>query len=136
MEYSVCKSRRSTWAGRCVSKTLTFGNHIAETSAAFSRDRGDLVDHEHPKNRLKLFDVVITSTVVHQCKTYAFRVDQQKRSRALQRKMSRMVLSANRRTTNEKEEDEENEPTEFEPWQVSLKRTVRWTEDSARDFSL
>ena len=116
-----------------------FDNRIAKAWGAFSRHKKELTDKRHRlRDRLKLFDAIITPTVLYGCESWALRVDQQKRLRTLQRKMLRMVLNAKRPTISsssssttdeDKEEGEENEAKELEPWQVFLKRTARWTED-------
>ena len=120
-----------------------FDNRVAKAWGAFSKYKKELTDRQHRlKDRLKLFDAVITPTLLYGCESWTLRVDQQKRLRTLQRKMLRMVLNAKRRiltpepssatdveADKDDGEDEYSEPDELEPWQEFLQRTARWTEE-------
>ena len=120
-----------------------FDNRVAKAWGAFSRHKNELSDRRHRlKDRLKLFDAVVTSTLLYGCETWTLRTDQEKRLRGIQRKMLRMVLNAKRRTvtrstSSESEKDEEeSEADELEPWHDFLKRTAQWTEEELEKAKL
>ncbi len=50
------------------------------------------------RDRLRLFDAVVTPTLLYGCEAWTLRIDQPRRLQVLQRKMLRMVLNARRRT--------------------------------------
>ena len=100
----------------------------------FSRHKQQLTDRRHRlKDRLRLFDVVVTSSLIYGCETWSLRVDQERRLKVTQRKMLRMVLNAKRRSTpppseseskSEAESEQGDEPDALEPLQEFLKRVV------------
>ncbi len=116
-------------------------NRVAVAWGAFSRHKQELTDRRHKiKDRLKLFDAVITSTMLYGCESWTLRVDQRRQLQSVQRKMLRMVLNAKRWTVSadssnepsggdETESKDESETQVLEPWPDFLKRTVKWTEE-------
>ena len=87
--------------------------------------------------RLKLFEAVVSSTILYGCECWTLRIDQQRRLVVLQRKMLRMVLNAKRRTmptssdTNASADssDHESESQEMKSWADFMKRTAKWTDE-------
>jgi hypothetical protein len=115
---------------------VEFDNRVAKAWGAFSKHKQELTDRRHRlKNRLKLFDAVVTSTLLYGCETWSLRTDQRRRLKSVQRKMLRMVLNAKRRvlstTTdgNSSSTDDSSETDHLEPWPDFLKRTAKWTEE-------
>ena len=113
-----------------------FSNRLAAAWGSFTRHKQELTDRRHRlHNRLKLFDAVVSSTLLYGCETWSLRVDQQRRLQVVQRKMLRMVLNSKRRTlpgsnASDATEDSgsESDPTYLEPWVDFLKRTAQWTD--------
>ena len=90
------------------------------------------------RDRLKLFDTVVTSTLLYSCETWALRIDQLRRLKAVQRKMVRMIFNAKRRaihintsseSSHSTEDEEESVSTELETWQEFMKRTAQWADE-------
>ena len=120
-----------------------FDNRVARAWAAFSKHKQELTDRRHRlKQRLKLFDAVVTSTLLYGCETWTLRTDQQRRLKTVQRKMLRMVLNAKRRPAATESSDEPeadsivSEVDELEPWNEYLKRTAQWTEEQLEKAGL
>ena len=97
------------------------------------------------KNRLKLFDAVVTSTLLYGCESWSLRVDQHRRLHVLQRKMLRMVLNARRHTVHSSTSgasvsaeaaDHESDASYLEPWSDFLRRTAQWTDQQLKDAGL
>ena len=120
-----------------------FDNRVAKAWGAFSRHKQELGDRRHRlKDRLKLFDAVVMSTLLYGCETWTLKVDQERRLGVLQRKMLRLVLNAKRRpvvatTSSETDKDEEDsEADELEPWRDFLRRTAQWTDEELEKAKL
>ena len=88
---------------------------------------------------MKLFDAVVTSTLLYGSETWTLRLDQQRRLQVLQRKMLRMVLNAKRRTittSSSSESDvpeDESEADNLEPWPEFLARSAGLAEEKLED---
>jgi len=91
---------------------------------------------------LRLFDAVVTPTMLYGCEAWTLKADQQRRLKSTQRKMLRMVLNAKRRvvtsssSSNCASASEENDADELEPWPAFLKRTAQWTDEQLEKASL
>ena len=82
--------------------------------------------------------------MLYGCEAWTLKVDQQKRVRAVQRRMLRLVLNARRKRvqleaasqdtedTDNEEEEEDEQLDLLEPWHEFLQRTARWTEEQLR----
>jgi len=133
------------WLGRKVRfydpNEIELSNRIAAAWGAFTKFKTELTDRQYCINdRLKLFNAVVTSTMLYGCEAWTLRIDQQRRVRAVQRKMLRLVLNAKRQRVQldgtsqesndgiEAEEDEE-QLLLLEPWPDFLWRTARWSEE-------
>ena len=98
------------------------------------------------RDRLRLFDAVITASVLYGCEAWTLTVDLQRRLRTTQRKMLRMILNARRRRLRSQDDedtgtvssqDSSMEPEEtMEPWSEFLQRTARWTEEQLKEAGL
>ena len=116
-----------------------FNNRVAKAWDAFTKYRHELTDRRHKlPTRLKLFDAVVSSTLLYGCESWTLRVDHQRRLTVIQRKMLRMVLNAKRRSVPTDGSDDsqttdtsdiESEATCLEPWPEFLKRTALWTDE-------
>ena len=121
-----------------------FDNRVAKAWGAFSNYKQELVDRRHRlKDRLRLFDAVVTPTLLYGCEACTLRIDQQRRLQVLQRKMLRMVLNARRRTVtpgsssnDSSAAKDENDAAEFESWPDFLKRTAQWTDEQLEKANL
>ena len=121
-----------------------FDNRVAKAWGAFSKHKQELTDRRHSvRNRLRLFDAVVSSTLLYGCETWTLRTDQERRLTVLQKKMLRVVLNAKRRTVASSSSEEESEETEegrnterLEPWRDFLKRTAEWTDEQLKRASL
>ncbi len=111
---------------------------MASAWGAFTKHKEELTSRRFRlRDRLRLFDAVVSSTVLYGCEVWTLRVDQQRRLRTVQRKMLRMVLNAKRwkleATSSQESEgaelDEADDTDALEPWSDFLKRTARWTEE-------
>ena len=72
-------------------------NRSAKAWGKFSIYRNELTDRDIPvKHRLKLFDAVITPTMLYSSGTWVVTIERQRRLRATQRRMLRMMLSSKR----------------------------------------
>ena len=118
-------------------------NRIAKAWGAFSQHKQELTDRRHRlANRMRLFEAVVTSTLLYGSETWTLRLDQQRRLRTVQRKMLRMVLNARRRTvapgssSDQDVEEEESEVDELETWQDFLERTAQWTDEQLQKANL
>ena len=111
-------------------------NHrISAAWACFNSHRAELTNKTYAlKNRLKLFSATVTATALYGCETWTLKTDQQKRLRATQRKMLRMILGAKRRvldasaSSNDGRSSTSNESSgeqNLEAWPDFLKRTTR-----------
>ena len=104
-------------------------NRIGAAWAAFSKHNGELTDRRYRlKDRLRLFSATVTACVFYGCECWVLRKDQQKRLRAAQRKMLRMVLHAKRRRTAGNTGDDN-----VEPWAEFLQRSAKWVEQKLQD---
>ena len=145
------ESSSTKWLGRKVSfqdpHETELNNRISAAWRAFAVHKDELTNKKYRlKDRLRLFDAVITSTVTYGCETWVLKTDQQRRLRTTQRKMLRMVLNAKRRRvapkessstssadeTEVNEEQEEKEEDVMESWADFLKRTAKWTEEQLK----
>ena len=123
-----------------------FDNRIAAAWGAFSKHKQQLTNRQHRlKDRLRLFDAVITSSLLYGCETWSLRVDQERRLKVSQRKMLRMVLNAKRRpaaadTGDDNGPDDESDYSEdvdtLEPWPDFLRRVAQWTEQQLANAGL
>ena len=147
-KYEVLSPEESTkYLGRKVGyedpQGVEFDNRVAKAWGAFSKHKQELTDRRHYlKNRLKLFDAVVTPTLLYGCETWTLRADQQRRLRVVQRKMLRMILNAKRRavapnsSSDTDAEDEEDDAEVLEPWQDFLKRAAQWTDEQLEKASI
>ena len=94
-------------------------------------------------SRLKLFDAVVTSTLLYGCETWSLRIDQQRRLSSIQRKMPRMVLNAKRRVIHTDQADSSTDTSDhdsvsstLEPWVEFLRRTARWIDEQLQKAGL
>ena len=115
-----------------------FNNRIAAAWGAFSKHKQELTDRRHRlSDRLRMFDAVVTSTLLYGCESWTLRVDQQRRLKTVQRKMVRMILNSKRRVADNTSSEagssnsveEESSNVELEPWQDFLERTARWADE-------
>ena len=97
-----------------------FDNRIAAAWGAFSKHKEELTDMRYRiKDRLRLFEAVVTPSLLYGCEAWALKVEQEKRLKTIQRKMLRLVLNAKRRTKDEV----------LESWPEFLKRTAQKTDE-------
>ena len=97
-----------------------------------------MIDRHHRlKDRLRLFDAVVTPTLLYGREVWILRADQGRRLKVAQRKMLRLVLNAKRRTLAPSSEsdpgsgqksDLSDELDVLEPWPEFLKRVSQWTD--------
>ena len=142
-QYSVLGHDESTkYLGRKVCyndpNEVEFSNRVAVAWGAFSKHKEELTDRRYwLKDRLKLFDAVVTSTLLYGCETWTLKADQQRRLQVLQRKMLRMVMNAKRRTLQSSSDngsvhtetsDDDSAASQLEPWPDFLKRTAHWVD--------
>ena len=141
--FKVLASTESTkWLGRKVRfhdpHEQELSNRIAAAWGAFTKHKEELTSRRFRlRDRLKLFNAVVSSTVLYGCECWTLRIDQQRRLRTVQRPMLRMLLNAKRArlvaTSSEHSSSEPEEDTEevdvLELWSEFLKRTARWTEE-------
>ena len=116
-----------------------FNNRVAAAWGAFSKHKQELTDRRHKlRDRLRLFDAVVTSTLLYGCESWTLRVDQQRRLKTVQRKMVRMILNAKRRvladstsseTGSSNGVEEDGSSADLEPWQEFLERTAHWADE-------
>ena len=102
---------------------------------SFSKNKKELTDRRYQlKDRLRLFDAVVTPSLLYGCETWALKVDQERRLKVTQRKMLRMVLNAKRRTLivdsgSEPSQEEASKQSEDQeilgPWPEFLQRTAQ-----------
>ena len=87
-QYEVLAADGSTkYLGRKVSfedpHATEFDNRIAAAWGAFSKHKAELTDRRYRlKDRLRLFDAVVTPTVLYGCETWALKKDQERRLQA------------------------------------------------------
>ena len=112
-----------------------FDNRVAKAWAAFSKYKRELTDRRYRlQSRLRLFESVVTATLLYGCESWILRADQRKKLGVLQRKMLRMLLNAKRRnvhtssSSSDASVDTTSEAPILEPWVVFLRRTARLTE--------
>ena len=125
---------------------VEFSNRVATAWGAFTKHKRELTDRRHRlHDRLKLFEAVVSSTLLYGCESWTLKVDQQRRLQVLQRKMLRMVLNVRRRTfgasadsnsVNTDTEDSESDSVLLEPWAEFLKRTAQWTQQQLENAGL
>ena len=133
------------WLGRKVSfhdpHEQELSNRIAAAWGAFTKHKEELTSRRFRwGDRLKLFNAVVSSTVLYGCETWTLRIDQQRRLRTVQRRMLRMVLNTKRArlvvVTSESslsgDEEDIEEIDTLEPWPEFLKRTAVWTEEQLK----
>ena len=110
-------------------------SRIASAWGAFTRHKEELTSRRFRlHDRLRLFNAVVSSTVLYGCETWTLRKDQQLRLRSVQRKMLRLILNAKRwklepTSSDSSATDEDTEVDNMEPWAEFMKRTARWTEE-------
>ena len=85
------------WLGRKVRfhdpQELELSSRIASAWGAFSKHKEELTCRRFRiGDRLKLFEAVVSTTVLYGCETWTLKVEQQRRLRSVQRKMLRMIL--------------------------------------------
>ena len=131
------------WLGRKVSfqdpHECELSNRIAAAWGAFTKHKSELTSKKYClKDRLRLFEAVVTSTMLYGCEAWTLNIRQQSRMRTVQRKMLRTILNARRRrieetssrhSHSEDSEQEEGDEDLLEPWTEFLRRTTRWTEE-------
>ena len=142
--FNILNSGETTkYLGRKVSfedyNSCEFDNRVAAAWGAFSRHKKELTDRRYQlRDRLKLLDAVVTSTLLYGCETWALRVDQIRRLKAAQWKMARMIINAKRRSIhhnsssesgNSTEDEKESISTDLETWQDFMKRTAQWADE-------
>ena len=150
-EYEIlCYEGSTKYLGRKIcyddQHEVEFGNRVAKAWAAFSKFKRELTDRRHRlEARLKLFDAVVTSTLMYGCETWSLRIDQQRRLSVLQRKMLRMVLNARRRvictgssdaSASADISDQDSDTSNLEPWVDFLRRTAQWTDEQLQKAGL
>ena len=118
---------------------VEFDNRVAKAWGAFSKHKKELTDRRHRlQNRLRLFNAVVTATMLYGCEAWTLKVDQQKRLRTIQRKMLRMVLNTKRRTMTTSSSSDSDAPEDggdadnLEPWPEFLKRTAQWSDEQLK----
>jgi hypothetical protein len=98
-------------------------NRSAKAWAKFSIYRNELLDRDIPvKHRLKLFDAVITPTMLYSSGTWVMTIERQRRLRTTQRRMLRMMLSSKR-----KYKDNERTVEDYVEWIQRATREVEAT---------
>ena len=122
----LCSSESVRWLGRKVSFDdpceVDLNNRIAAAWGAFTGHKDKLTCRKFRLvDRLKLFNAVVSSTVLYGCETWTLKLQQQRRLRSVQRRMLRMVLNAKRQTldptSSQSVSDSGNEEVDLlEPW--------------------
>ena len=140
----------SKYLGRKVAYTdphgTEFNNRVAAAWGTFSKHKKELIDKNYPlKIRLKLFDAVVTSSLLYGSETWALKAEQERRLKTTQRKMMRMILNAKRRTlalescSEHSKEDGRSSYEEqevLEPWPEFLKRTAEAADRQAKNAGI
>ena len=74
-------------------------HRIARAWAKFSVFKDELTDRRYPmKRRMKLFDAVVSGTVLYGCGAWTMTKDRERALQTTQRKMLRKILGKGRRT--------------------------------------
>ena len=138
------------WLGRKIRfhdpNDFELSNRIASAWGAFTKFKWELTNRQFRlKDRLKLFNAVVTSTMLYGCEAWTLKTDQQRRVRAVQRRMLRLVLNSRRRrvqlsdTSQEsddggigEEEGHDEQLHLLEPWHEFLRRTACSTEEQLK----
>ena len=121
-------------------------HRISAAWACFTSHRAELTNKAYAlKSRLRLFTATVTATALYGCESWTLKSEQQKRLRATQRKMLRMILGAKRRvldtstasseggsSTSSKNEDGPN----LEAWPEFLKRTTKMVSSQLQKVNL
>jgi len=125
---------------------VEFKHRISRAWASFNVHKDELLNKRYPlKQRLKLFNSTVGASVLYGCETWVLKADQQRRLRAVQRKMLRMILGVKRKalekdvdiaavasgrhSVQEMSGNEAEEEFQMESWPDFLRRTARLVED-------
>ena len=118
-----------------------FCHRISTAWGTFSKHKDELIDKRIPlKTRLKLFDATVSASLLYGCETWVLKADQERRLKATQRKMVRMILHAKRRKqmTAESFVEPGSEETQnisedvMEPWPEFFKRTAEQVQEQCQ----
>ena len=132
------------WLGRKISfhdpHECELSNRIAAAWGAFSKHKEELTNKKYRlADRMRLFEAVVTSTMLYGCETWTLRVEQQRRLGVVQRKMIRMIMGAKRRRLDivlpdgacplPSSSTPEDSDAILEPWPDFLRRAARMAEE-------